>query len=340
MSEPVPFVASQIEAVLEGIRLLESLVTAPLGLHSDIKMMRQSMPLADAADLGRYEERERRLAYARLTDAPLDLALHTISSIGVSLDVLETAAGPGGSPFAQAWVSQARSVLGRADARVSGDLRAARSAAVQGLYVIVGPEATRGRPVIEVAEAALKGGAGLVQLRDKTGEKGDVLRTARDLKAMCTEYDALFVINDDADVARASVAHGLHVGQDDLPVRDARRVLSPLQIVGRSNNTLNEALESQVQDVDYIAVGAVYPTSTMGKQAREAVGPDLVREVKERVGQPVVAIGGIDGSNVEQVVRAGANCICAVSSVTMADDPREAAANLVDAIQRASAQPD
>ena len=337
MSEPVPFVASHVAAVLEGTRLLESLVTAPLGLHSDIKMMRQSMPLSGAADLSRDEERERRIAYGRLTDAPLELALHTISSIGVSLDVLDAAAGPGGSPFGQAWVSQARSVLARADARVSGDLRAARTAAVKGLYVIVDPEATRGRPVTEVAEAALEGGAGIVQLRDKTGDKGGVLGTARELNAMCAGYDALFIVNDDADVARASDAHGLHVGQDDLPVRDARRVLSPLQIVGRSNNTLDEAMESQVQEVDYIAVGAVYPTTTMGKQARESVGPDLVRQVKERVGQPVVAIGGIDGGNVEKVVRAGADCICAVSAVTMADDPREAAANLVDAIRRASA---
>ena len=338
MSEPVPFVASHVTAVLEGVRLLESLVTAPLGLHSDIKMMRQSMPLADAADLGRDEERERRISYGRLTDAPLELALHTISSISVSLDALETAAG-GGSPLGQTWVSQARSVLSRADSRVSGDLRTARSAAVNGLYVIVDPEATRGRPVDEVAEATLKGGASLLQLRDKTGDKGDVLREALELREMCARYDALFVINDDADVARASDAHGLHVGQDDLPVRDARRVLSPLQIVGRSNNTLDEAMESQAQEVDYIAVGAVYPTATMGKQARFAVGPELVREVKERVGQPVVAIGGIDDGNVEDVIRAGADCICAVSAVTMADDPQEAAANLVDAIQRASAQP-
>ena len=219
MSEPVPFVASHVAAVLEGVRLLESLVTAPLGLHSDIKMMRQSMPLAAAADLGRDEERERRISYGRLTDAPLELALHTISSISVSLDALETAAG-GGSPLGQTWVSQARSVLSRADARVSGDLRTARSAAVNGLYVIVDPEATRGRPVDEVAEAALKGGASLLQLRDKTGDKGDVLRAALELRAMCAGYDALFVVNDDADVARASDAHGLHVGQDDLPVRD------------------------------------------------------------------------------------------------------------------------
>ena len=208
--------------------------------------------------------------------------------------MLEATAGPGRSPFEQAWVSQARSVLARAEARVAGDLRAARAAAVKGLYVIVGPEATRGRPVVEVAEAALKGGAGLVQLRDKDGEKGAALRAALELMEMCAEYDALFIVNDDADVARATDAHGLHLGQDDLPVRDARRVLSSRQIVGRSNNTLDEAMESQVQEADYIAVGAVYPTATMGKQAREAIGSELVRQVKERVGQPVVAIGGID----------------------------------------------
>ena len=337
MTDTIPFVASHVTAVIEGIRLLESFVTAPLGLHSDIKMLRESLPFPEAEGLSREEERERRTAFTSLTDTPLELALHTISSLGVSLDVLEAAGGQGGSPLEESWVAQARRVLTRAESRVAGDMRAKLASGVQGLYVIVGPEATNGRPVLDVAEAALRGGAGVLQLRDKRSDKGAVLPVALDLKAMCDEHGALFIMNGDADLALSAHAHGLHLGQSDLPIREARRVLAPRQIVGRSNNTLQEAMDSQAQEADYIAVGAVYPTSTMGKSERGAVGPELVSEVKERVGQPVVAIGGIDAANVGEVVKAGADCVCVVSAVTLADDPEAAARGLVEAIERASA---
>ena len=336
MTDTIPFVASQVTAVIEGIRLLESFVTAPLGLHSDIKMLRESLPFPEAERLSREEERERRTAFTSLTDTPLELALHTVSSLGVSLDVLESAGGQGGSPLEEAWVAQARRVLTRAESRVAGDIRAKLADRVRGLYVIVDPEATSGRPVRDVAEAALRGGAGVLRLRDKKGDKGEVLPVALDLKAMCEEHGALFIMNDDADLALSARAHGLHVGQSDLPVVEARRVLNPRQIIGRSNNTFQEAMDSQAQEADYIAVGAVYPTSTIGKGERGAVGPELVGEVKERVGQPVVAIGGIDAANVDEVVKAGADCVCVVSAVTLADDPEAAARRLVEAIKRAS----
>ncbi len=337
MTDSVPFVTSHLSTILEGLRLLEAFVTAPLGLHSDIKMVRQSLPFPEAADLSREEERDRRTAFSSLTDSPLELALHTISSLGVSLDVLEAAGGQGGSTLDEAWVAQARNVLTRAGARVARDMRAVRTAAVRGLYVIVDPEVTGGRPVRDVAEAALRGGASVLQLRDRTGDKGEVLPVALDLRTMCEKHDALFIINDDADLALSSGAHGLHVGQHDLPVREARRVLTPRQIVGRSNNTLQEAMDSQAQEADYIAVSAVYATTTMGKVERAVVGLELVEEIKDRVGQPVVAIGGIDTTNIEQVLRAGADCVCAVSAVTLAGDPEAAAKNLVEAIERASA---
>ena len=102
-------------------------------------------------------------------------------------------------------------------------IRAETVARVRGLYVIVDPEATRGRPVLEVAEAVLEGGASLVQLRDKTGDMETVLPTARAIKALCETRNALFIVNDDPALAAASGAHGLHVGQDDMPVADARQ---------------------------------------------------------------------------------------------------------------------
>lgn len=207
---------------------------------------------------------------------------------------------------------------------------------VRGLYVIVDPEATRERPVREIAEAALVGGASMVQLRDKLGDKGLVLPVAREIREMCQAHDALFIMNDDPSLAVLSEADGLHVGATDLPIAEARRILTPDQIVGRSNNTMGEIEESVRSGADYLAVGAVFPTSTMGKGGRRVVGVDMVAEVKEKAAQPVVAIGGIRLDNVAEVVRAGADCVCVVSEVTLADDPKAAAARLVEAIRRAA----
>ena len=209
------------------------------------------------------------------------------------------------------------------------------AARVRGIYVIVDPEATRGRPVIEVARASLEGGARVVQLRDKLRDKGPMLETACELKALCDGFDALFVMNDHADVAVVSEAHGLHVGQTDMPVEAARRALEQHQIVGSSNGTKEEVLRSSEQGVDYIAVGAIYATTTMGKSGRRALGPEMITRVKSEVSQPVVAIGGINETNIGEVAAAGADCVCVVSAITFADDPRTATRKLVELFERA-----
>ncbi|MCY3544401.1 MAG: thiamine phosphate synthase [Chloroflexi bacterium] len=211
--------------------------------------------------------------------------------------------------------------------------RQRRIAKMRGLYVIVDPEATKGRDVVDVAAAALRGGTSVIQLRDKTRDKGEVLQVARAIKALCDEHDALFIMNDDADIAYLSEAHGLHVGQTDLPVAEARRVLAPEQIIGRSNNGVEESRESEAQGADYMAVGAIYATTTMGKSGRTALGPEMIGSVKASVSAPVVAIGGINASNIVAVARAGADCICVVSAVTFADDVEGAAAELVGVIE-------
>ena len=330
-----PFAATQLRAMIESIRLLESFVTAPLGLYSDIKMLRESLPFPEAVELSREETRERRTAYANLTEAPQDLALGTISSIRSAIEILGKIGGENGSPLDAAWISRAGRVLARAEQRVGGDLRARMAARVRGLYVIVDPEATGGRPVLEIAEASLRGGAGVVQLRDKHQDKAEVLAVARRLRTLCDDYGALFVMNDDADVGLSSDAHGLHIGQTDLPVAEARRILAPHQLVGRSNNTVEQAMDSQAQGVDYLAVGAVYATTTMGKSVRAPVGVEMVQKVKELAQQPIVAIGGISADNIVDVVRAGADCACVVSAVTFADDPEAAARRLVELIAAA-----
>ena len=206
---------------------------------------------------------------------------------------------------------------------------------IDGLYVIVGPDATRGRPVVEVAEAALRGGARVLQLRDKSGDRGDVLPTAVRLRELCRDHDALFFVNDDIALGFASDADGVHLGQSDLPVDVARRILAPGKLVGRSNNTDAEVEESVSLGVDYVAVGAVFPTTTVGKGARQAIGLDGVRSARDTTDIPLVAIGGINESNVGNVIWAGADCVSVISAVTMADDPEAAARRLVAAIEDA-----
>ena len=328
-----PFVATQVQVLIEDLRLLEAFVTAPLGLYSDLRMLRQSIGLPEAADLTQEQNQRRRLAYRRLTDDPPAVAHQTIEHVGTTLDILESVKEGDGAALSAEWVARARQVLARAEQRVAGDVRTKTLSKLRGLYVIVDPEATRGRPVIDVAEAALKGGASVVQLRDKVNERGRVLEVARELKSTCGEHDALFIVNDDPGLALFSEAHGVHLGQADIPAAEARRVLKPGQILGLSHNSMDEVANSQAQGADYLAVGAVFGTATMGKGARPVVGVEIVRQVKSVASQPIVAIGGIDQDNVAEVVRAGADCVCVVSAVTLAEDPEAAASELVKAIQ-------
>lgn len=204
---------------------------------------------------------------------------------------------------------------------------------VAGLYVIIDPELTRGRDVVEVTRAALQGGATAIQLRDKGHDKGDQLPVARRLLDLCQEAGAAFIVNDHADLAAACGAHGLHLGQHDLPFSEARRLLYPTQFVGTSNALLEEAAASAARGADYIAVGAMYPTGSK-TNTRPAGLQGLKRARAQVKGIPIVAIGGITLDNVDPVLEAGADGICVIGAVCLADDPEQAARRLVERIRR------
>ena len=213
------------------------------------------------------------------------------------------------------------------------EMRKAPSERVHGLYVIVDPEVTGGRDPLEIAEAALRGGAKMLQLRDKDREKGQSILLAKALNRLCQEFGALFIMNDHADVAVLAGADGIHVGQGDLSVEETRRVISPSQLVGRSNYTLEESLESQRMGADYVALGNIYSTSTKASiRDRAPLGPATLAQVKEVLDVPLVAIGGIDETNIAQVAAAGADAICVSSAVGTSKDPEKAARALVQAI--------
>ncbi len=207
---------------------------------------------------------------------------------------------------------------------------------VYGLYVIIDPEVTKGRNPLDVTRLALKGGARMIQLRDKLDDKGPMIQLAGEMVAVCREYEALFIVNDHADVALVVEADGLHVGQKDMAVSDARMVLKPEQIIGRSNYLVTEAEESAAAGVDYVAIGNVYSTSTKPSiSARTPIGSEAIRRAKEVVEVPIVAIGGISDDNVEPVVKAGANAICVSSAVGLSEDPEGESRRLVDSIMKA-----
>ncbi|HEY5058384.1 MAG TPA: thiamine phosphate synthase [Gaiellaceae bacterium] len=179
---------------------------------------------------------------------------------------------------------------------------------------------------LEIAEAALRGGADIIQLRVKETPDDELLERARALRRLCTAHGALFIVNDSAELAVRVDADGVHVGQDDLPVAEARRIVGSDRIVGLS--THSAAQIEAAESVDYIAVGPVFATPT--KPGRPAVGLELVQTAARTATVPWFAIGGIDEGNVDDVRAAGATRIAVVRAVARAPDAECAARALRD----------
>jgi thiamine-phosphate pyrophosphorylase len=206
------------------------------------------------------------------------------------------------------------------------------------LYVILDRAAARGRELPALLEAVLAGGGRVVQLREKTMPMAELFPLARTLRERCRRAGALFIVNDRADLALALGADGLHVGQEDLPAAAARRILRPGMILGVSTHDEPQARRAREDGADYIAVGSIFPTGT--KAGFQLVGLDLLRELRPRLGVPVVAIGGITEANVAQVMEAGADAAAVISAVCGTPDPREATARLLEVMQRPGPVPD
>lgn len=213
-------------------------------------------------------------------------------------------------------------------------LRRDKADSIRGLYVIIDPEVTGGREPIEVAQAAVRGGAKVLQLRDKLRDKGEILPLAQDLQTLCEGNDALLIINDHVDLAAAVGSGGVHVGQTDLPVANARQVLAPHQVLGRSNREIDLLIESQEMGADHVAFGAIYQTTTK-PGGRGPQGPERLKQARAVTSVPLVAIGGITADNVAPVIEYGADAVCVTAAVGLAPEPEAAAARLVEAIRQA-----
>jgi thiamine-phosphate pyrophosphorylase len=219
--------------------------------------------------------------------------------------------------------------------RLSGRVvRVERAARVDGLYVVVDRQAAGDRSLVDLAEQAIAGGASVIQLRDKTSERGQVYREAVELNAVCRERDAVFIMNDYCDIAAAVGAAGLHIGQQDMPLEAVRGVLPLNAIVGVSCEDVEDVRRAVAGGADYIAVGAIFPT--LQKVDHVLAGLDVLREARELVGSiPLVAIGGITLQNVVGVIDAGADSVAVIGAVILQPDVRQAAAQMVATIQDA-----
>ena len=180
---------------------------------------------------------------------------------------------------------------------------------------------------------ALRGGVDMVQLRDKDAPDELILRAAAGFRALCDEHGALFWLNDRPDLARAAGADGVHLGQDDRPVSEARDQLGPDLLIGLSTHSPGQFDAAFASEADQLSVGPVWETPT--KAGRPAAGLDYVRHAAEHGGDaPWFAIGGIDAGNVSEVVAAGARRVVVVRAIRDAADPEAAARSLRDALPR------
>lgn len=205
------------------------------------------------------------------------------------------------------------------------------------MYVITAdPALARGRSHLEIADAAILGGATAVQLRMKEAPARTMLETARHVAARCRAAGVAFIVNDRVDIAVAAEAAGVHVGQDDLPAAAARALLGAGPFLGVSAATQEEAAAASDGGADYLGVGAVYATATKA-DAGEAVGLARIRAVAASCNLPVVGIGGITIDNAAAVIRAGAAGVAVITAVTMADDMTEATRRLREEVERARA---
>ncbi len=202
------------------------------------------------------------------------------------------------------------------------------------LYVIVDTAVAGDRDPVALAAAAIAGGATAIQLRAKDLPTVRQVAVARALADLARRHAVLFIVNDRLDVALAVEADGVHLGWEDLPPAEARRLLGPERVLGVSAGNLEEARAALAAGADYLGVGPIFPTRTKA-DAGEAIGLEGLRAIRALSPVPIVAIGGITAENAAAVIAAGADGVAVISAVLLAPDPTAAARRLRQVIDEA-----
>ncbi len=333
---------ANLNRMSEGLRTLEDVARFLLNdatLSAKLKSLRHGLAGEDASlkrnllsardsadDVGAFAEAD---SEAQRQDLP-SIVTANARRVEESLRVLEEFAKLPEIMLESAIFKQARFALYEIERELTAKILR-RQKRIAGLYVIIDPDALRGRDEVEVAQQAISGGAKAIQLRDKNRNKGEILSKARELKALCVQSDVLFIMNDYLDIAIASDADGLHLGQEDLPVSTARQLIPIDRIIGCSTKTIAAALQAQTDGADYVAVGSMYPTAS--KTDTHVVGLETLHQIREAISIPIVAIGGIDAKNAGEVMAAGADSVAVISAVLGAEDVEEAARQLAQSME-------
>lgn len=212
------------------------------------------------------------------------------------------------------------------------------------LYAIVDPEHAGGHKLAALAAQVAANGATLVQLRDKKGTTREMIARTRELIAALAPTGVPLLVNDRVDVALAAEADGVHIGQDDMPVNEARLLLGRNAIIGLSVKTLEQARAAPLELLDYVAVGGIYATTSKDNTSTP-IGLDGLRAIAQVVrarapGYPICAIAGIDASNAGGVIEAGADGVSVISALSHALDPGVAAQKLRGVVDGALGQRD
>jgi thiamine-phosphate pyrophosphorylase len=198
-----------------------------------------------------------------------------------------------------------------------------------GLYLVTDKKILKGRNLSGILSASLRAGLDMVQLRDKEASDADFFKTGLQIKSL-VKNKALLIINDRVHMALALDADGVHLGTDDMPVRTARRLMGNKKIIGFSAHNLEEALDGRDQGADYVAIGAIFHTPV--KPDYKKAGLDTLKQVVKNIKIPVVAIGGINESNIEKVRATGVKRIAIVRALLKAGNPYLTAKKLLEKI--------
>jgi len=204
-------------------------------------------------------------------------------------------------------------------------------------YVVTDAKLSRGRSHVEVARAAIQGGADVIQYREKDGDAASRLVEARAIRTLCHDTDRIFVVNDHVDLAIAVEADVLHVGQDDAPAATVREKIGTSMRLGVSARTLDEALRAVDDGADHLGVGPIFDATTTKPDAARPLGLEGLARIRDAVGIPLIAIGGIDHDNAADVIAAGADGCAVISCIVGAEDVFEATRTLRGTIEHAKA---
>ena len=330
----------------EGLRVLEDLARLVLddaSLSRQLKLMRHRLLSGDvplntklveardsegdvgASTLAPGQEKEKELPLVVVANARrVQESLRTIEELAKTQDMT-----PKLDPEK---FKQARFNLYTIERELLAKLtRQDKARRLSGLHAIIDTQALKGHSHIEAARQIIQGGTNTIQLRDKLTSKRELLPIAQQLKALCAEHNVLFIVNDYLDLVLATDADGLHLGQTDLPTSIARKLLPIDKILGCSVTKVDQAATAESDGADYVATGSMYPTPT--KETAVIVGLERLRQVKQAIKLPLVAIGGITKDNAAEVIAAGADSVAVISAILGAESLEKAAREILARIE-------